>query len=66
MKNDTSVSNRVREILNGYKHSRMGLGEAMREMKKILYTTNENWWNRGNVSGRYFNQKGEPPHYSGS
>lgn len=52
MPND-GVADTMRTVLNDYKHNRIGLGDAMRRLKQILYQTNENYYNRGNIMGRY-------------
>jgi len=43
------VSNNIRSILIDFKHERVGLGEAMRKMKAIVYDTNNEFFYRGKV-----------------
>jgi|WetSurSiteA1Bulk_404760.scaffolds.fasta_scaffold07010_3 hypothetical protein len=73
MRKRNAVSDRIRDILIGFKYDRLNLGDAMREVKEIIYTTNHNFeyrgllkksqeWainNRCPACGIYFNEIGE-------
>lgn len=49
MKKSEGVKDQIREILIDFKHERISLGDAMRQVSDILYKTNGDFYYRGKI-----------------
>jgi hypothetical protein len=57
MSNDQSVNQQLRSVLVRAYKNEAKLGALMRELKRIIYTTNEKYYLRGNFMGRYLGKE---------